>query len=163
MFLGDYLLAVCISVVSIATTGLAELHEGRLTFLVDSSEPVRDIDAADTLASKVAKAPNAVLDILKSVRIADSLDKALDVREQLVDLGVASSVIIPDGIWLSRDWLRVSRNKDVGAGILSREHEMRRLKDEIRELQARSDSATRLTQDGRTRLRQLEDLSLIHI
>ena len=157
MVLGDYLQAVCISDVSIATTGLAELHEGRLTFLVDSSEPVRDIDAAETLASKVAKAPNAVLDILKSVRIANSLDKALDVREQLVDLDVVNSVIIPDGIWLSRDWLRVSRNKDVGAGILSREHEMRRLKDEIHELQARSDSAAKLTQDGRTRLRQLED------
>ena len=41
--------------------------------------------------------------------------------------------------------------------MLGREHDLRRLKNDIRELQARSDSAAKLMKDGRTRLRQLED------
>ena len=36
-----------------------------------------------TLATKVSKAPAAVLEILRTVRIADSLEKAIAVREQL--------------------------------------------------------------------------------
>jgi len=40
--------------------------------------------------------------------------------------------------------------------VLGREHEMRRLKAEIRESQARSDSARKLVIDGRRRLEQLE-------
>jgi chromosome segregation protein len=61
------------------------------------------------------------------------------------------------GIWLGKNWLRVTREKDGKAGILAREHEMRRLKSEMREMQARFDSARRLLADGRIRLTQLEE------
>ena len=47
--------------------------------------------------------------------------------------------------------------RDSSAGVLGRQHEMRRLKEEIRELQARHESAQRLARDGRTRLAQLEE------
>jgi len=94
---------------------------------------------------------------LRTVRIAESLEKALAIREQLHNLGADGSVITPAGVWLSRNWLRVCRDKDAKSGVLSREHDMRRLKNEIREFQARSDSARKLLQDGRTRLVQLEE------
>ena len=51
----------------------------------------------------------------------------------------------------------MTREKDGKAGILAREHEMRRLKSEMREMQARFDSARRLLADGRIRLTQLEE------
>ncbi len=155
--LGDYLQAVCVSDVGSATAKLAELEQGSVTLLVGASQAVQGDDAGATLASKVSQAPTAILELLRTVRIAESLDGALGVREQLTDLDADGSVITPDGIWLSRNWLRVSRDKDGGSGILTREHDMRRLKDEIRELQARSDSAAKLAKDGRTRLGQLED------
>ncbi|MGH8223949.1 MAG: chromosome segregation protein SMC, partial [Woeseiaceae bacterium] len=104
--------------------------------------------------SKVRKAPAAVLELLRSVRTAESLAKALSIREQIGDAG---SVVTADGIWLSQHWLRVCRDKDVKSGILGREHDLRRLKGEIRELQARFESATQLAQDGRNRLTQLEE------
>jgi chromosome segregation protein len=88
------------------------------------------------------------------VRVADSLDKALAIWKQLQD---HESVITSDGVWLSKHWLRVSRDKDPKAGVLSREHDMRRLKAEIREAQVRSDRARKLLQDGRVRLTQLEE------
>jgi len=155
--LGDYLQAVCISDVASATASLAELKKGNITLLVESATSVAGDDSTATLASKVSRAPNAVLEILRAVRIAESLDKALTIRDQLNDLDVDGSVITADGVWLSRNWLRVCRDRDTGAGVLGREHDMRRLKDNIRELQARSDGALKLARDGRTRLGQLED------
>ena len=72
-------------------------------------------------------------------------------------MGDSSSVITAEGIWLGESWLRVSRDKDAKAGVLSREHDMRRLKGEIREYQARFESAKKLLADGRLRLGQLEE------
>jgi chromosome segregation protein len=82
------------------------------------------------------------------------LGEALEIRERLAG---EESVITADGIWLGKNWLRVTREKDGKAGILAREHEMRRLKSEMREMQARFDSARRLLADGRIRLTQLEE------
>lgn len=155
--LGDYLQAVCVDDIAGATSSLTELRTGSVTLLIESPDGVEGDESATTLASKVSQAPSAVLQILRTVRVAETLDKALSIREQLEDRDVDGSVITADGIWLSRNWLRVSRDKDAGAGILSREHDMRSLKEEIRELQARCDSASKLAKDGRTRLGQLED------
>jgi len=155
--LGDYLQAVCTTDVVSATTSLTHLKKGNLTLLVESAAAQRGDEATATLASKVVKAPGAVLEILRTVRIAETLDQALTIRDQLMDLDVDGSVITADGIWLSRNWLRVTRAKDSRSGILGREHDMRRLRDDIRELQARSDSARKLAKDGRIRLGQLED------
>jgi len=155
--LGDYLQAVCVTDVASATNSLANLKNGKVTILVDASAQVSGDAAAATLATKVTKAPAAVMEILRTVRIAESLQKAVVVREQLNEIDVDGSVITEEGVWLSRNWLRVSRDKDSKSGVLGREHDMRRLKNEIRELQARTSSAAKLMGDGRSRLRQLED------
>ena len=94
---------------------------------------------------------------MRGVRVADSLDQALSVRDQLQDLGADGSVITREGVWISRSWLRVCRDKDAQSGVLAREHDMRRLKGDMREMQARAESAAKLMQDGRTRLSQFED------
>jgi len=151
--LGDYLQAVCVTDVEHATNSIARLTNGNITLLVNKTGSQEgDLESA-TLAAKVRRAPGAVLEILRSVRVAESLDKAMAIRAQIGDAG---SVITADGVWLSQDWLRVMRDKDANTGVLGREHDMRRLKAEIRELQARYDSATKLVKDGRSRLTQLE-------
>jgi len=155
--LGEYLQAVCVDDVASATNSLSQVSGGNVTLLFDSQDTNAGDEQTSTLASRVSRAPVAVLEILRTVRIAESLEKALAVREQLNNLGADGSVITADGVWLSRNWLRVCRDKDAKSGVLSREHDMRRLKSEIREYQARSDSARKLVQDGRTRLGQLEE------
>ena len=109
-------------------------------------------DDSVTLVAKVSRAPAAVTELLRTVRIAASLDKALAIREKMQD---DESVITADGVWLSNHWLRVSRDKDTKAGVLSREHDMRRLKADVRGAKARSDGARKLVQDGRARLQRL--------
>ncbi|HUF20951.1 MAG TPA: chromosome segregation protein SMC [Burkholderiales bacterium] len=150
--LGLYLQAVCVSDVADAAASLARLKSGSVTLL--QSQGGDGAAAAGTLAEKVRNAPAAVVGMLRTVRIAGSLHAALAIRSQLAD---NESVITGEGLWLSRSWLRVSRDSDPKSGILGREHEMRRLKNEVRELQARCDSARKLVQDGRSRLNQLEE------
>ncbi len=151
--LGEYLQAVCVDDIEPVTESIARLRAGRVTVVqgdtnADAAPPAR------TLAAMVRGAPDAVRGQLAKVRTAETLNGALSIRELLED---GESVITGDGIWFGKDWLRVARDQDAKAGILAREHDMRRLKNDIRELQARFDSARKLQQDGRTRLTQLEE------
>jgi chromosome segregation protein len=152
--LGDYLQAVCVADITPVTESIARLRSGAVTVLRETSKDDTDRVTENTLASKVAGAPAAARDRLAGVRFADSLGEALAIRERLAD---DESVVTADGIWLGKNWLRVTREKDGKAGVLAREHEMRRLKSEMREMQARFDSARRLLADGRIRLTQLEE------
>ncbi len=152
--LGEYLQAVCVSDVATATASLSKLKAGRVTLLLDQAESDVTDSKSLTLVAKVTKAPAAVTDLLRTVRIAGSLNKALAIREKMRD---NESVITADGVWLSKNWLRVSRDKNAKAGVLSREHDMRRLKADVKEAKTRSDGARKLVQDGRARLTQLEE------
>ncbi len=152
--LGDYLQAVCVSDITPITETIAKLRSGNVTFLREQTKRDAALSGAETLASKVSGAPAAVAARLTRVRMADSLGEALQIRETLSS---RESVITADGVWMSADWLRVARDKDSKAGVLAREHDMRRLKSDIRELQARYDSAKKLVGDGRFRLAQLEE------
>ena len=152
--LGDYLQAVCVDDVAATVANLAQLSSGEVTLLNQGSQQSDGFANASTLAAKVRGAPPAIAEILSAVRTADSLDGALGVRQQLGGVG---SVITAEGVWMSEHWLRVRREKASGSGVLGREHELRRLKGEVRELRARSESAHRLLKDGRNRLTQLEE------
>ena len=152
--LGDYLQAVCVADITPVTESIARLRSGAVTVLREQSKDSDGRSTENSLAEKVTGAPAAAEDRLAGVRFADTLGDALAVRERLTGDG---SVITADGIWLGRNWLRVTREKEGKAGILAREHEMRRLKSDIREMQARFDSARRLLADGRIRLNQLEE------
>jgi len=150
--LGDFLQAVCVSDVEPLTQGIADLKAGKLTLL--DARPSDQPAAEHSLAAKVSGAPATVQAMLAGVRVAESLNAAVAIREQLND---NQSVITPEGVWLGPQWLRVAKDKEGKAGILAREHEIRRLKNEVREMQARFDSARKLMTDGRARLGQLEE------
>ncbi len=152
--LGDYLQAICVSDITPVTESIARLRSGNLMVLQEQGSEPDLFDVSDTLAAKVTGAPAPIHRILSQVRIAESLGSALSQREVMGD---NASVITAEGIWLGPSWLRVSRDKDAKAGVLSREHDMRRIKGEIREFQARFESAKKLLADGRMRLGQLEE------
>ncbi len=152
--LGDYLQAICVADITPVTESIAKLKSGKITLLTETASDGEIASAEDTLASKVSGAVAAVSEILANVSTAESLGKALAIRESLAG---DASVITADGVWLGKNWLRVSRTKDGKAGVLAREHDMRRLKADIREMQARYDSAKKLLLDGRLRLTQFEE------
>jgi len=152
--LGDYLQAVCVTDITPVTESIARLKSGNITVLREQSRDGMVPSLANTLAQKTSGAPAAIEQILSRVAVVDSLGQALSVRETLAD---GRSVVTVDGVWLGKNWLRVRRESDGKAGMLAREHDMRRLKADIREMQARHDSARKLLHDGRMRLTQLEE------
>ena len=150
--LGQFLQAVCVTDLDDAATSIARLRTGNVTLLQNGTTDGSREEG--TLGGKVRQAPAEIDRMLGLVRIATSLDAALRMRAHL---SAGESVITPEGIWLSRSWLRVARDTDPRSGILGREHAMRRLKNDKREFQARFESARKLVQDGRSRLNQLEE------
>ncbi|MDH3747424.1 MAG: chromosome segregation protein SMC [Gammaproteobacteria bacterium] len=152
--LGDYLQAVCVDNMQAVTKSIKKLKAGTVTLLQTGTEESAGKSNRESLASKVDGAPAAVSRMLADVRAVSSLSKALSLRDSL---GAGESVITSDGIWLGESWLRVTRDQDTKAGVISREHEMRRLKSDIREQTARFDSSRKLLVDGRSRQTQLEE------
>jgi chromosome segregation protein len=152
--LGDYLQAVCVTDITPVTESIANLHAGNITVFREHAKKGSARSSLGTLAAKVNGAPAAAAEMLSRVLVASSLGDALSLRESLEE---GQSVITEDGVWLGQDWLRVTRSKEGKKGVIAREHEMRRLKDEILEMRARFDSARKLLLDGRARLTQLEE------
>jgi len=152
--LGEYLQAVCVADITPVTETISQLKTGNVTILREQAKDGGVAVTTNTLAEKVTGAPAEVVQMLSAVTIAESLGSALGIRETLAG---AASVVTSDGVWLGKNWLRVSRDKEGKAGVLAREHDMRRLKADIRELQARYESARKLLHDGRTRLTQFEE------
>ena len=145
--LGDFLQALCVT-----RTGehLARLPDTDLV-LIDAQ--VADASGATgTLLTKVQHAGSGG-QILSKVRIANTLEEALTLREQARP---DETVITRDGIWLGPGWVRVSRRQQEAGGLISREQDIRELRDRI---QALEQQVVRLETDrsaGRRRLEQLE-------
>ena len=152
--LGDYLQAVCVADITPVTETIARLKTGNVMILRESPKDGDTLQTTNTLAEKVTGAPAEVMQVLSGVAVAETLAQALGIRETLTD---GASVVTVDGVWLGKNWLRVSRDKEGKAGVLAREHEIRRIKSDIREMQIRHDSAKKLLHDGRIRLTQLEE------
>jgi len=117
--LGDTLEAVSVEGISALRAQLAELTDGSVC-LVNHS-PVSTGSAG--LASFVS-APQAVLARLHGIECADDLEHALSRQAQLQP---GQSLITPEGVWLSRDWLRVKHDKDAHTGVLAREQQLKEL------------------------------------
>ena len=127
--MGQYLQAVCVdSINNGLTDSLMQLNEGKLALSTLGTNATQ----AQTLSSQVQSSYALGLD-LTHVLLAENIDQALVIQN---NLQAGQSVITKDGIWLSKDWFRVSKDSDSSAGILSRESELENLEFVLDELDA---------------------------
>ena len=124
--LGDYLEAVCVEGLDEVSAALDQLTHGAASFIEINASEAREA-GDDLLADKVSGAPGAAT-LLRGVRAVGDLGAALQLRPRLA---AGESVITRDGIWLGARWLRVNRDEDPHAGVLSREQEIRELRASI--------------------------------
>lgn len=89
--------------------------------------------ADDWLADQVRDDGGAAA-LLSGIRCADDLPSALTRRGEL---GPGESFITPDGIWLGPNWLRLRAGEDAERGVIAREREINRLRDQVAEGEAR--------------------------
>ncbi len=150
--LGSYLEAVCVNGIDSVAGLLGSLNVGGITFFsAADSASAAGLDKPDLLLKRV-RGPAGVASLLAGISAVDSLSAALARRAHL---GVNESVITRDGIWIGRDWLRVSRDQDVHAGVIGREQEMRGLRTLVETTEQRRASADDQLADARSRLEEL--------
>ncbi len=99
--LGEWLRAVCVSSLDDYAKAVGQLRQGQL-FIVEEAEVP---GATGTLAAKV-DSPVCLEHPLASVGFVDSLDQGLARRKTLLP---HESLLTPDGVWIGRHWLKISR------------------------------------------------------
>ena len=127
--LGFYLEAVCVDGLDNAEHMLASLDQGAVALF-----DIRATGTGESSGTQLSPLTDriqsqwAVGTLLDGVYIADSLAAALASRDLLT---AHESIVTPDGIWLGKGWLRVTRDADEKAGVLQREREIGQLQEEI--------------------------------
>jgi len=148
--LGLHLEAVCVGSLEAVGATLAELPQGSLSLfetVAVAGQPVRD----QAILHKI-QAPWPLHSLLGGVRAAADLEEALARRGELAE---HESWITPDGVWLGRHWLRLSRRPE--DGVLIREREIQSLTAAQAGEAAALQQGEAALEQTRTRLLELED------
>jgi chromosome segregation protein len=127
--LGSYLEAICLDNVNVLINELQDLTKQSL-IIYETKFSSGSLESQNTLLSKV-RCVWDLSSLLSGIYCADSL-----VDARALSLQVHESVVLPNGIWLGRDWIKVSRGSDSKAGVLHREKELRDLKQRYAQLQS---------------------------
>ncbi len=130
--LGDYLQAVTVDDLSGLTSSLSSFAKGSLSFVDKQNSNGTASVPAEFLMNKVTSEFD-LSELLAGVKVADSLDAAFSIRSNLL---AGESVITPEGVWLGKNWLRVSKDQDATAGVLKRQAELESLEQSMAELES---------------------------
>lgn len=149
--LGGYLEAVCVEGLDAVAALIGDLNVGQVTFVGDAPAASAG-GGGDRLLGKV-EGPQALVGLLGGVHAVEHLGDALARRAALAP---GESIITRDGVWIGRDWLRVSRDQDAHAGVLEREAELRSLKEQVRAAEAALAGHESELVAGRERIKSLD-------
>jgi chromosome segregation protein len=149
--LGSYLEAVSVDTIDSIANRLESLQVGAVSFFSSGGASTQQVDGGRLLAR--VQGPAAISALLTGIIAVDSLPEALEKRRTLLS---GESVITRDGVWIGREWLRVSRDKDVHAGVIGREKEMRALRDVVADAQKQRDAVQAELVDSRAKLAEHE-------
>ena len=151
--LGNYLEAVCVDGLDAVAALVGDFKVGQVTFIAPDAPAGTAGRRGTSLLAKV-QGPAALESLLGGILAVDRLDEALARRRTLAP---GESIITRDGVWIGRNWLRVSRDQDSHAGVLEREKEIR----QVQEAQRAADGAVydfeRRLLEARARIRQLDE------
>jgi chromosome segregation protein len=152
--LGSYLEAVCVDGLDAVAALVGKFMVGQVTFVgLERGSSDGAPRPATRLTSKV-KGPAAIESLLGGVYAVEQLEEALARRATLAG---GDSIITRDGVWIGRDWLRVSRDQDAHAGVIEREHELRALREQQQAAEQTLQQRDRALLEERARIKQLED------
>lgn len=149
--LGDHLQALCVDGVDAVTELLGDFDKGSLRFI--SAGTASSGGAGGSLLADQVQADIDLTHLLAGIYTADSLESALQHRGQLA---AGESVITPEGLWIGPNWLRVSKDHDATAGVISRQADLEKLGQERERLTREVDSLTTSLEGGQSALKVAE-------
>ncbi|UCB54399.1 MAG: chromosome segregation protein SMC [Thiotrichales bacterium] len=130
--LGDTLEAVCVEDIDHLSRSLEELDKSNLSLVETAPSSDADRPAASGLLLEKIQSEIALDPFMNNIRVADDLDAALSMRSSLAQ---GESVITRDGIWIGKNWLRITRDQEARQGVLAREHDIRDIKQQLEQLE----------------------------
>lgn len=148
-----YLQDICVDDISKLTGKLSHLENGNLG-IIDTGTPVNaDIHSRfPALADKV-NSEFPLKHLLAHVYVVNNLDAALAMRPNLTG---TESVITPDGLWLGINWSHISRGQAGQAGMLTREKEIKTLKEAMSQSRLALSELEKKTEQAHATLEQAE-------
>ena len=151
MVLGHHVEAQCIEDIHTVIHQAQSLTQGRLC-LLDSSHSSVSSPADDLLLSKVTS-PWSLDHWFAGIHVAETLEEAECLLPSLL---ANESVITPDGVWLGRHWIKVSRETDPEESVLVRQRELDSLVVDIEKAQVHLDEQVDALQAEKSHLLSLE-------
>ncbi len=130
--LGDALQGVCLDPASLPAEGAPD--GGPLILLAEAQRLPSPGD--DRLAVR-ACGSEAARELLAGVRCAPDADTAQRMRAELAP---GESVVTPEGVWLGANWVRLPGQEDAESGVLEREQQIQRLREEVASAEARAET-----------------------
>lgn len=127
--LGSYLQAVCVDHLDQAHPLINDIPEGNLNLFAPNQQAAERVYPTVSLLSKVhSRYPLEA--ILSNIVVAETTAEALTLSATLQP---HESVITKDGLWLSANWIRISRDESPEEGVFQREQELKLLAEQITE------------------------------
>ena len=149
--LGSHLQAICVDNYSAAERLLKSAPDGTFEFFV-TNDTAAVAPQPGLLLNKV-KANEQLAALLHDVYCADTLSEAKNI---LAKLNETQSVVTKDGIWLSKNWLRVAKDKDEKSGILQRKRQLQELAAEIQSLETSVENLQQQLEQNKQAIQQAE-------
>ena len=132
--LGDALQGVCLDGASLSAE--EGVPDGGPLVLLGEAQPLPS-PGDDRLAARV-RGSEAARELLAGVRCALDTEAAHRIR---AGLAPGESVVTPEGVWLGVNWVRLPGQADAESGVLEREQQIQRLREEVAAAEARVEAA----------------------
>jgi len=130
--LGDTLEAVCVDEIDNLSRTLGELDKSNLSLVETGPSATGSQASTSGMLLEKIKSDLELDQFMYGIRIADDLDSAFSMRASLAQ---GESIITPDGIWIGKNWLRITRDQEAKQGVLAREHDIRDIKQQLGQLE----------------------------
>jgi len=150
--LGVHLQDICVNSITAANDSLDEFKKGNVGLYASEINHSNSTNDAKKLLTKVTS-ELPLESLLGHVYFAESKEDAFALVKSLKSY---ESVITRDGVWLSPNWLRLTREENPDSGIFQREQELKQLAKQIKQLaEQQQDLETQLS-NAREKVKSLE-------
>ncbi len=149
--LGFHLQAVCTDDFATLAGDIEELKEGGITLFDTKAAAAAPGGGSGDMLLQHIQSPWPLDSVLAGVRVAETLDRALELRGSLKS---GESFITRDGVWIGPGWLRLSRESD--QGLLQRGEEIKQLTQQQGELERKANEYAMALKSGKESLQQAE-------
>ncbi|MCS5570113.1 MAG: chromosome segregation protein SMC, partial [Pseudomonadales bacterium] len=132
--LGTDLMAVSVDDITTFADGVTDLAGGEVTLYQTSSADDHLVGELQPLSAYVEDMDASLGGLLDGIFAAESMEEAVLARTKLRP---GESVILANGVWFGRDWLRFRQVDKSGQGVIERGHALEELEYEVEDAEAR--------------------------